>query len=255
MSKVKLENRSIWITGASSGIGRSLAESLLARGNKLFLTARNEAALAELKAVEPESIHIVPADISVDQSIDQMRSQLSAHTAYLDTVILNAGTCEYMDVENFETAIIERVFQVNTIGMARCIEVALPFLQASENSPHIIGVSSAAALTGLPRAEAYGASKAAVVSMLESLALDLTPSGIDVSVVYPGFVDTPLTRKNDFPMPFILNQKNAVRLMSDGIERRGHKIMFPKPLIWGLKLMAMLPEGLRHRAGLSMVRV
>ena len=254
MPKVVLKNRTIWITGASSGIGRSLAEVLAADSNQLIITGRNEQALAEVKSIAPENIHVVAADIAHDHSIPMIRQGISKVSESIDTVILNAGTCEYMEVNNFSAEMMNRVFQVNTIGMARCIEACLPFVRASKNAPHIVGVSSAAALTGLPRAEAYGASKAAIVSFLESLGLDLAASGIDVSVVYPGFVDTPLTRKNDFPMPFLLTPQQAVKYMIAGIESRRHKIMFPRRLIWSLKLMSMLPEELRHRAGLSMVR-
>jgi short-subunit dehydrogenase len=254
MARVALKNRTIWITGASSGIGRSMAEKLIQSGNRLIITARNENALTAIKKAAPDQVEVVVADIADPNSITHMQERLEAVTDQLDTVILNAGTCEYLDVSNYDTDLIERVIQVNLLGMSRCIQASLDLLKSSSTNPHIVGISSAAALTGLPRAEAYGASKAGVVSFLESLGLDLHRYGIDVSIVYPGFVETPLTDRNDFPMPYLMDADTAVGLIIDGIEKRKIKITFPRRLIWSLKLMAALPEKLRFKAGLSMVR-
>ncbi len=254
MSSVSLRNRTIWITGASTGIGRSLAEALIAKGNHLIVTSRKEESLQDLKALAPDKIDIVAADVSKADCVESMREELSRVTDSIDTIILNAGTCEYLDANQFESALFDRVIQVNFVGMARCIEASIDLLRKSTNSPHIVGISSAAAITGLPRAEAYGASKAAVESCLESLALDLDDQGIDVTIVYPGFVDTPLTRKNDFPMPFLMSSEQAVAEMIKGIESRKFRVAFPRKLIWSLKFMAWLPDAIRHRMGLSMVR-
>lgn len=254
MAHIPLKNRTVWITGASSGIGRSMAQKLIQSGNRLIITARNESALTDIMQSAPDQVEVVVADIADPNSIAHMRESLEAVTDHLDTVILNAGTCEYLDVSNYDTDLVERVIQVNLLGMSRCIQASLELLKSSSKHPHIVGVSSAAALTGLPRAEAYGASKAAVVSFLESLGLDLNRYGIDVSIIYPGFVETPLTDRNDFSMPFLMDVDTAVGLMIEGIEKREIKITFPRRLIWSLKLMAALPEKLRFRAGLSMVR-
>ena len=254
MSRIPLEQRTIWVTGASSGIGKALATKLIERGNTLILTARNEAALNQIRQIDPERIFVVPADIADPHCIEALRAGLESTTNSIDTVILNAGTCEYLDVAQYESALVERVLQVNVLGLSRCIEASLALVRNSSKHPHIVGISSAAAITGLPRAEAYGASKAAVVSFLESLGLDLNRYGVDVSVVYPGFVETPLTDLNDFPMPFIMDVGTAADLIIDGIEKRRLKVAFPKRLIWSLKLMAALPDKLRFKVGLSMVR-
>ena len=254
MANVPLTDRTIWLTGASTGIGRSLAEELIRLDNRLIVTSRNAEPLEELKQLAPDRVSVVTADIASPSSVEQMRNGLHSVTERIDTVILNAGTCEYVDVERFESDLFDRVMQVNFVGVARCIEASLELLRASTRQPHIVGIASAAALTGLPRAEAYGASKAGLVSLLESLALDLSPLGIEVSIVYPGFVDTPLTRKNDFPMPFLMTAEEATSLMIDGIKKRRFRIAFPRRLIWSLKLMGILPDWLRHRLGVSMVR-
>ncbi len=254
MSSVRLQDRTIWITGASTGIGKTLAERLITLGNRLIITSRKAESLKPLKDLAPDRVHILAADISQPASVDQMRNELTSIFDSIDTVILNAGTCEYVDTCQFDSELFDRVIQVNFIGLARCIEASLDLLRASSKAPHIVGISSAAAITGLPRAEAYGGSKAAVESCLESLALDLDKYGIAVSIIYPGFVDTPLTRKNDFPMPFLMSTESAVGKMISGIESRKFRVAFPARLIWSLKLMSMLPDTLRHKLGLSMVK-
>jgi len=254
MSSVLLRNRTIWLTGASTGIGKVLAEKLISLDNRLIITSRNAESLRPLKDLAPDRVDIVAADISLPESVSQMRTELAAVSNSIDTIILNAGTCEYIDTHQFDSALFDRVMQVNFVGLARCIEASIDLLRASSNAPHIVGISSAAAITGLPRAEAYGGSKAAVESCLESLALDLDHQGIAVTIVYPGFVDTPLTQKNDFPMPFLMPAELAVEKIVRGIESRKFRVTFPARLIWSLKLMSMLPDTLRHKLGLSMVK-
>lgn len=118
----------------------------------------------------------------------------------LDTVILNAGTCEYIDAQQFDAALFERVVRINLLANSYCLEIALPLLRAGSR-PHLVGVVSSVTYWALPRAEVYGASKVGLRYLLESLRIDLAQDGIDVTLVSPGFVDTPLTEKNDFPMP------------------------------------------------------
>jgi len=245
--------RRVWLTGASSGIGRALLELLVRKGNHVIITSRNLDDLESLKHQYPENIDIMPADISITGSTKSMASDLRRITGALDTVILNAGTCEYVDVTRFRAELFDRVMQANFLGTVRCIEASLELLKLGEN-PHLAGVSSAAAFTGLPRAEAYGASKAAVGSLFESLSLDLSSHAIDVSIVYPGFVDTPLTRKNDFSMPFLMSPEKAANLIVKGLDRRRLKIAFPARLTWPLRAMSVLPARLRQIAGLGMVR-
>lgn len=245
--------RRVWLTGASSGIGRSLLELLVRQGNHVIVTSRNHAELELLKAQYPENIDVLAADISLSSSTKAMSLGLRKITHTLDTVILNAGTCEYVDIFKFDTDLFERVIQANFLGTVRCIESSIKLLE-SGSSPQLVAISSAAAFTGLPRAEAYGASKAAVASLFESLSLDLSSRAIDVSIVYPGFVDTPLTRKNDFPMPFLVSPEKAARLIVKGLDRRRLKIIFPRRLTWPLRVMSVLPARLRQIVGQGAVR-
>lgn len=251
---VKLENRKIWITGASFGIGLELSKALLEKNNSLILTARSEDALKALQTNYPGKVSIVCCDLSLQESAEKLKTVLAGKTDYLDTVILNAGICEYVDLNNLDMNLVDRVTQTNYLGFVRSLYAAMPLLSKSENCPHVAGISSASAYLGLPRAEAYGASKAAMRHFLQSLRLDVFSRGIDVSIVYPGFVDTRLTRANDFEMPFQLTTQQAVSRIIGGLEKRKKEIAFPKRLIWPIRMMSMLPAPLYTRIGQKMVR-
>lgn len=250
----ELTNRRIWITGATSGIGKAMALELADRGNQLILSARSKHNLQEVQSHHPDSIQIIDADLSDPKCAASLRTRLSELTPALDTVILNAGSCEYIEIENFDIAAVERITQVNYLGFARCVYAALPLLLQSQAMPHLVGISSASAYFGLPRAQAYGASKAAVSYFLESMRVDLYRKGVDVSVVFPGFVDTPLTRKNDFPMPGLISEEQACQRILSGIENRANEISFPRPLILTLKLLSALPSSWSTRLAQRIVR-
>ena len=228
--------------------------ALSGRGNHLILTSRSADSLVEIADSLEDRVTVVPADITRSSVTAMLREELDGYESGLDTMILCAGDCEYVDSRSFDSDAVARMLEVNVVGMARCIEAGLPALRRSRHRPHIVGVSSASAITGLPRAEAYGASKAAVVSMLESLALDLHAEGILVTVVLPGFVDTPLTRRNDFPMPFLMDAGDAAGRIVAGMEAGRRRIVFPGTLAWPLRLLGALPEGARIRLGQRMVR-
>lgn len=252
--KVALEDRTIWITGASFGIGHELAKKLLEKNNTLILTARSESSLSKLALEYPGQVSVVCADLSLEQSGQDLEAALAKQCDYLDTVILNAGICEYVDVRNPDMSLVDRVTQTNYLGFVRSLYAALPLLRNSTRAPHIAGISSASAYIGLPRAQAYGASKAAMRHFLQALRVDLYSEGIDVSIVYPGFVDTRLTRANDFEMPFQITTEQAVDRIIKGLEKRRNEISFPKRLIWPLRFMSMLPASIYTAMSQKMVR-
>ena len=251
---IELKNRTTWLTGASFGIGLELAKSLLDKNNRLIVTARSETVLQKLKAEYPGQVIIVACDVAKTSAADYLKTELAKHVDSLDTVILNAGICEYIDVTNFDMDLVDRVTQTNYLGFVRCVAAALPLLTKSKHHPHLVGVSSASAYFGLPRAEAYGASKAAMRHFLQSLRLDVYPLGIEVSIVYPGFVDTRLTRANDFEMPFQLTAEQAVERIIKGVEKRKKEISFPKRLIWPVRFFSVLPASLSTELGQKLVR-
>jgi NAD(P)-dependent dehydrogenase (short-subunit alcohol dehydrogenase family) len=217
-------------------------------------SARNAAALQEL-AADCGADRLIPIPLDVT---DRAATLAAAHAVQkklggLDIAFFNAGTCEYVDPRQFDSQLFERGVRTNFLSMVYGIEAALPLLRQSQ-TPHLVGMSSTVAYGCLPRAEAYGATKVAIKYMLESLRLDLMPDKIPVSVVCPGFVRTPLTDLNDFPMPFRIEADEAARYIADGIERQAPEIHFPKRFSIPFKLLAMLPASLYNRIAAKMVR-
>jgi NAD(P)-dependent dehydrogenase (short-subunit alcohol dehydrogenase family) len=245
--------RRIWLTGASSGIGAALAEQLLLAGHRLAISARTVAPLQALAARYPEQVLVLPGDLGELEQVRSIGQQISQHWGALDTLILNAGTCEYVEVRDFQAAMLERVLRANLLSASYCIEVALPLLRAG-NNPHLVGVGSSVTYLPLPRAEAYGASKAGLRYLLEALRIDLASEGIAVTLVSPGFVDTPLTQKNDFAMPLRWSAQKAATHIATRLPKRPYEIAFPGPFIAILLLLAHLPKRLQVAIGKRMAR-
>lgn len=249
---IELQDQVIWLTGASSGIGEALARQLAPLCRHLFITARSGDALHKI-ATTAGNITVLTADITDEQALLDAVEIIRKQTGRLDTVIANAGTCEYVDVHHFEPAMFRRVHETNLFGLVNTVAAALPLLQQSQRG-YIVGVSSSVAMLALPRAEAYGSSKAAVTHFLESLKADVAAMNIDVSVVSPGFVKTPLTDVNDFPMPMRISADDAARAIIDGLRRRTWHIHFPKRFTRILWLLGHLPASLRQRITRAMSR-
>jgi len=244
-AKQSMQGRRIWVTGASSGIGSALAIELAQARARVVISGRNQERLqAVADACKGGEVYVVALDVANrDQNLaaaDTIRTLFGA----LDSVVLNAGICEYVDLPVFDTASIKRVMDVNFMGFVYGVEAALPLLREG-NAPHLVGMSSTVAYTGLPRAEAYGASKAAIRYFLQSLRVDLVPQGIDVSIICPGFVKTPLTDQNDFSMPMRITSEEAARAIRKGMERRAHEIRFPTLFALMLRTIAVMPSRLR----------
>ncbi len=236
----------ILITGATSGIGKQLAIDYQAEGHQVWALGRNEEILTELAK---KGLHVGRVDLTNRrESLDWFGSLKS-----IDLAVLNAGTCEYIDMPDFDSDKVIRVMRSNVESMAISIEGVLPALRAGV-SPHLVGVGSSAAYVPLPRAEAYGGSKAAVAYMLETLRIELVRENIDVSLVCPGFVKTPLTDRNDFPMPFRISTEEASRVIRQGIAARKKEIHFPKRFTLLLKIMAVLPTALWLRLAQRMLQ-
>jgi NAD(P)-dependent dehydrogenase (short-subunit alcohol dehydrogenase family) len=246
-------SRRIWLTGASSGIGLELARLLLAEGHCLALSARRAEPLQAFARRYPGRVLALPADLTDRQQVHAIGAAIEAQWGALDCVILNAGTCEYIDASQFDAALLERVMRANVLAVGYCIEAALPLLRQGVR-PQLIGIGSSVTWLPLPRAGAYGASKAAMRYLLESLRLDLASEGIDVTLVSPGFVDTPLTRRNDFPMPLRWSADRAARHIVRRLESRPLHIDFPAPFIWALRLLSLLPARLQFALGRRMAR-
>ena len=229
----------ILITGSSSGIGLRLAWDYLEEGHTLYCCGRNTTQLQKLKAEYGEQLHILSFNVA---DLDQCRQAL-VQLPELDLVILNAGTCEYIDVGQFSAESFERVFRINVLGVSNCLEQLLPRLKPG-SSLALMGSSSS--YLPLPRAEAYGASKAAVEYLARTLGITLGKRHILVSYIAPGFVETPLTDRNDFPMPLRVDVEFASRRIRKGLRKRKREIHFPRLFTLVLKTLALLPNGLQR---------
>lgn len=256
MSQLLSSPSNIWLTGASSGIGEALVHELAGAGHKLIVTGRRQEPLDELLQTFPNQIATAAADTTSKIDLQRVKSQLD-HFGDLDMVILNAGTCEYLDVADYNSDVIANNVTTNVIGTARCLDIALPALRATRakgKPATLVIVSSSAWWFPFGRAEGYGASKAALTYFAQSLRADLAAEGIRVVVVSPGFVKTPLTDRNDFPMPFIISAGDAASRIRTGLEKGHNEIAFPKRFTWSLKLLAALPQGVIDRMAASMAR-
>ena len=237
-----ISDETIWITGASSGLGYELAKQL-APNNHLILSARNQTPLLEL-ANRFDNILVVPLDISIDYSpleIEKMQKIMSDFSPHIDRVMLNAGICEYFEIEQPNWKLMAKITNTNFFGSIRCIEIAWPLLIKAAHS-HIIAIGSQATLMPFTRAEAYGASKAALSYFLDSLRIDLTRYNIDVTQIAPGFIDTPIVQQNDFPMPFKMSATKAAKKIIHAVEKRPSTYLFPKALRYLLLLLNTFPK-------------
>lgn len=224
----------ILITGASSGIGRQLALDYLAQGHRVWACGREPLRLAELAEAGAETLCFDARDATACRTA-------TARVGRLDLLILNAGTCEYLDhAQAFDGALFARVIEANLLATGYTLEALLPKVV---RGGRLALMSSSVTWLPLPRAEAYGASKAAIDYLAGSLRVDLAEQGIGVSLIRPGFVATPLTARNDFPMPALLSVEDASLAILRGLARRQHEIHFPRRFIWLLRLLGGLPTG------------
>lgn len=239
MSKItsqKITGRCIWITGASSGLGRALAEQLAEAGNFVIASARSQTALTTLAAQYPGKIKILPLDVGRNLDLKETANQMREITDYLDMVICAAGICEYEDNLNFNPTMYERTLDINFLGAVRTLHIALPLLKNAQIRPQFAVISSLSTCVGFPRAEAYGASKAALNYFMQSLRADFSKIALDLSLIRPGFISTNLVAHNDFPMPFMMTPEAASQHILKQLGRRRFLIDFPRRLSWPLQL-------------------
>lgn len=252
-----VRGRCIWITGASSGIGRSLAMLLGSQGNYVIVSARDDKKLRKMARDSNGKMAILPFDLAGgDAAWEEAGKRLGDLTDYLDLVICCAGICEYEDNLRFDPSLYQRTFNINMMGVVRAFNLSLPLLRRSAVRAQFAAVGSLSSIVGLPRAEAYGASKAALDYFMRSLKADLVHLPIDITLVRPGFVDTALTKSNDFTMPLLMSPDNAAQMIIKGIGKRRFLVDFPLRVSWSLRLCALFfPAWCRWVApGISRIR-
>jgi short-subunit dehydrogenase len=236
-------NKVVMITGASSGIGRGLAVELGRRGAKLGLVARRADVLDdvahEIEALGGKAIAL-PADVQNGDSVRAAADKLRANLGPIDVLIANAGIGGNIDAAELRGEQVAGVINVNVIGVANCVAAVIPEM-VSRGQGQLVAISSLAAYRGLPKSAAYCASKAAVSALFESLRLDLQPRGIDVTIIHPGFIKTPLTAGRHAQMPFLMELDDAVKKIVRAIERRRKSYSFPWQLATIVRAGMIMP--------------
>jgi NAD(P)-dependent dehydrogenase (short-subunit alcohol dehydrogenase family) len=240
------EHGVVWISGASSGIGRALALKLAEEGYKVAVTARNHEKLVDLQAEAhglAGSIIVLDGDVTNAEDMEHTVAAIEYQHGTLAMAIFNAGIYVPVDGAHLIRDDFEKTFAVNLSGVVNCLVPAVRHMRM-KGQGQIAIVSSATGFGGLPTSAAYGATKAALINMAESLKFDLDKIGIRVQVITPGFVDTPATKTNKFPMPDLISPQTAAEEIALGLKSQAFEIAFPRSFIYKLKLLRFLPYGL-----------
>jgi len=235
--------QNVWITGGGEGIGRALALRLCDDRATVAISGRRDGPLAEVAAEaadKPGKVLAFPLDVTDRAAVAKTAKEIEDRIGPLHLVVFNAGTHQKMRADEFSADVFEKLIDVNVMGVVHGIETILPRFLDRKNG-HIAVVSSVAGYRGLPYASAYGATKSALITMCESLKPELDAAGITLSVINPGFVRTPLTDKNDFSMPFLMEPEAAADRIADGLAVRKFEITFPRRFTWCLKVTRCLP--------------
>jgi short-subunit dehydrogenase len=224
----------VLITGATSGIGEQLVKDYSAQGWQVIACGRNQEKLAQLESLD-ETVHALKFDVS---DKEQTQQALSTLPALPDLWVFNAGSCEYIDEGVIDSDVMSRVMDINFHGVVRCIEAVQHQFAKGMRVAFVGSIASEVALT---RSEAYGASKAALSYFARSYRNDIAHRGVAVSLIFPGFVKTPLTDKNDFDMPMLISVEEASKRIIEGLNRGKDYIYFPRRFTWILRVIGMLP--------------
>jgi len=231
--------KKIWITGASSGIGKALAEKFALEGWKVAASARRKEILDEMSS--HENIFSYPLDVTNQDQIKISFEKIIEDFNGLDLCVFSSGTYDPKLEQKINVKQNKFVMETNFFGVLYCINAVENYFKNKKNG-HISIVSSVAAYRGLPNSSGYGPSKAALTNLTESLYFDFKKHNVRISLVSPGFIKTPLTDKNEFPMPFIKSPEFAAEKMFNGLTKsKAFEIHFPKALTILLKIFRVLP--------------
>jgi NAD(P)-dependent dehydrogenase (short-subunit alcohol dehydrogenase family) len=228
-----------WITGAGTGIGRALALDLAREGVKVAATARTERNLS-LLAAHHVAVDFHPLDVTDKAAVAHAVEEIESALGPIDLAILNAGTWRPLSAQKFDAQAVREALETNYMGAVHCIEVLLPRMMERRRG-HIAIMASAVGYRGLEHAGGYGPTKAALINLAECLYADAARYGVKVSLINPGFVDTPMTRGAEFPLPFMVSAEDASARILKGLKKGKFEIAFPWPLVWPLKIARILP--------------
>ncbi len=231
--------KKIWITGASSGIGKALAEKFATEGWRVAVSARRKEILDEMAS--NKNISSYPLDVTNQEQTSDVFSKIINEFGSLDLCVFSSGTYDPKLEQEINIKQNKFVMETNFFGVLHCIKAVEKYFKDRQDG-HISVVSSIAAYRGLPNSSGYGPSKAALTNLTESLYFDFKKHNVRISLVSPGFIKTPLTDKNEFPMPFIKSPEFAAEKMFNGLTKsKAFEIHFPKALTLLLKFLRILP--------------
>jgi len=236
------QGRRVWIVGASSGIGAALAADLDARGARLALSARSAGRLRDV-AEGMRDVMLLPLDVTDAGAFTPAMMQILDAWGGLDLVILNAGTYTPLRAWDLTTDTARQTVHTNLLGVMDGVAAVVPQMLRQQGGAIAIA-GSVAGYRGLPRALAYGPSKAALINFAETLYLDLAPEGVSVFIINPGFVATSLSAQNDFDMPALISAEDAARRIVRGFAGGAFEIHFPQRFTRVMKLLRWLPDRL-----------
>ncbi|KEI70133.1 SDR family NAD(P)-dependent oxidoreductase [Endozoicomonas elysicola] len=241
--KISTSTPVIWITGASQGIGKAVAMAMAREGMIVAASARNAAQLEVLAKHSAElqgNIIPYPLDVTDQNAVHETVNKIIMDHGQINQAILNAGTYIATPAAEFTSSAVRQQVELNLMGVCHCIEPLISIMKTQGKG--IIAINaSLAGYRGLPKAAGYGATKAALINMAESLHSELSEIGIDIKVINPGFVKTPLTSKNRFPMPFIMEVEKAAEIIVKGMKARQFEIRFPRVFAAFLGILRRLP--------------
>lgn len=243
IAKYDYQEQVVWIVGASTGIGNALAHELAARGGKLALSARSKDKLEQLRLQLGECHHIFPLDVTDASSCIHVTQEILSAFGRIDRVIFLAAAYKPMKLDALDLDETKQIIEVNLMGALNFLHAVVPALK-SQGHGQIALCGSVAGYTGLPDGQPYSATKAGIINVAESLRAEL-PASIDVKLISPGFVKTPLTDKNDFEMPMMITPEKAAMAIADGMKSSGFEIHFPKGFTILLKIIRALPYCLK----------
>jgi len=234
-------NKVVWITGASSGIGKSLALKFANEGWNVAISARRENLLNEISESN-KKIKSFPLDVTDKKKCIEVFQQIKNHYGDIDICFFSTGTWSPKEEKDIDVEQIENVFKINFFGTVNSIKAVEEHFKNKKNGIISI-VSSIAGYRGLPNTTGYGPSKSALISLAESLYFDFERFNVRVCLVSPGFIKTPMTDKNDFKMPFLKTPEFAADKIYDGlVNKKNFEIHFPKELTLTLKFFKILPS-------------
>lgn len=242
-----------WITGASSGIGRAVALRLARDGFRVAVSARSADKLAELAAENPAQICAFPLDVTDKHAAKATVTAIRETLGPIDLAIFSAGSYKRDSIHRFNSDALAETLNLNVVGTAHTLEAVMPDMIA-RHSGEIAVVASVAGYVGLPGGGFYGATKAALNNLCEALHPELEREGVKLRVINPGFVDTPLTQKNDFPMPFLVSVEEAAESIVNGLKTDRYEIIFPWKMALAIKFLHALPRRMQFAITRKMLR-